>query len=57
MPLGITATIIALSTDSDGNLKYISKDVTIEKETSVALALKASTKEDMKKALQMNIDQ
>lgn len=57
MPLGITATIIALSTDSDGNLKYISKDVTIEKETLVALALKASTKEDMKKALQMNIDQ
>lgn len=57
MPLGITATIIALSADSDGNLKYVSKDVTIEKETSVALALKASTKEEMKKALQMNIDQ
>lgn len=55
-PLGIKATVIALSTDSEGNVKFVDKDVTIDKETSVALQLKASTKEEVKKSLRMNVD-
>jgi hypothetical protein len=57
MPLGITATIIAVTADDDGNIKYASKDVTIDKETLVALQLNTTTKEDIKKSLQMSVDQ
>lgn len=52
MPLGIKVTILGVSAQEDGTLKFASKDVTITKETSVLLELKQATEEDMKKAIE-----
>lgn len=52
MPLGIKVTILGVSAQQDGTLKFASKDVTITKETSVSLELKQATEEDMKKAIE-----
>jgi len=53
MPLGIEVTIIGVSPQEDGTLRFDSRDVTVTKETSVSLELKQATQEDMKKAIEV----